>query len=91
MIGGTMTLGNTAGVVVGQIFVSQDRPRYIRALSVAMGFAALALLCVAALMIGMHVMNKRRAERIRKAEEEGTPLPSAPEKGDYDVYYKYTL
>ncbi|KAJ0284038.1 hypothetical protein CBS470a_007023 [Colletotrichum nupharicola] len=91
MVGGALTLGNTAGVAVGQIFVSSDKPRYIRGLSIAMGLAAVALACVAALMIGMHIVNKRRAERIRKAEEEGSPLPSIPEKGDFDVYYKYTL
>lgn len=91
MIGGTLTLGNTAGVAVGQIFVTADKPRYIKGLSISMGLAAVALCCVAALMVGMHVVNKRRAERIREAEEKGQPLPHEPEKGDYDVHFKYSL
>jgi len=42
-------------------------------------------------MVGMTVVNKRRAERIRKAEEAGTPLLSRPELGDYDVFFKYSI
>ncbi|KAH9899055.1 high-affinity nicotinic acid transporter [Xylariomycetidae sp. FL2044] len=91
MVGGTLTLGNTAGVAVGQIFTTADGPRYITGLSISMGLAAVALLMVALLMIGMHLVNKKRAAKIRAAEEAGTPLPECPEKGDYDVHFRYSL
>lgn len=91
MVGATLTLGNTAGVAVGQIFVSADSPRYIRGLSVAMGLAAVALIMVACLMVGMSLANKRRAARIAAAEQAGNPLPPQPEMGDMDVHFKYSL
>lgn len=91
MVGATLTLGNTAGVAVGQIFVSGDSPRYIRGLSVAMGLAAVALLMVASLMVGMSLANKRRAARIAAAEQAGNPLAAEPEMGDMDVHFKYSL
>ncbi|CAJ2506731.1 Uu.00g079170.m01.CDS01 [Anthostomella pinea] len=91
MVGGTLTLGNTAGVAVGQIFTSADSPRYIKGLSISMGLAAVALVMVASLMVGMHMVNKKREAKIRAAEEAGTPLPERPEEGDYDVHFKYSL
>lgn len=91
LVGATLTLGNTAGVAVGQIFVSADSPRYIKGLSIAMGLAAVALVMVAFLMIGMHLANKRRAAKIAAADQAGSPLPQQPELGDMDVHFKYTL
>ncbi|THX81714.1 high-affinity nicotinic acid transporter [Aureobasidium pullulans] len=91
MIGLSLTFGNTAGVAVGQIFTSADSPRYRTGISISMGLAAVALACVFSLMLGMTVVNKRRAERIRKAEEAGTPLLPHPELGDYDVFFKYSI
>ena len=83
-----MTLGNTAGVAVGQIFVSADGPRYIRGLSVAMGLAAVALLMVSFLMVGMSLANRRRAARIAAAELAGNPL--APVTSTWALWFKRT-
>lgn len=90
MVGATLTLGNTAGVAVGQVFTAGQAPRYIQGLSISMGLAAAALLMVATLMMGMLVVNKKRARAIRAAEEAGEPLLSQPEKGDKDVYFVYS-
>ncbi|KAI3394043.1 hypothetical protein diail_3262, partial [Diaporthe ilicicola] len=84
MVGATLTLGNTAGVAVGQIFVTGDSPRYIKGLSIAMGLSVVALAMVASLMVGMHLANKRRAAQIVAAEQAGSPLPFRPELGDND-------
>lgn len=91
MVGGALTLGNTAGVAVGQIFTTESAPRYIKGLSIALGLAVVALAMVAGLMIGMARANRRRAERLRKAEEAGAPLAAQPEKGDMDVHFVYSL
>lgn len=91
MAGATLTLGNTAGVAVGQIFTTADSPRYIKGLSIAMGLAAVALGCVVSLMVGMNMANKRRDARLREAEANGTPLPPQPELGDMDVHFRYSL
>lgn len=91
MIGLTLTMGNTAGVAVGQVFKSGDSPRYKKGITISMGLAVVALVCVFSLMTGFTIVNKRRAEKIRKAEEAGTPLQPQPELGDYDVFFKYSI
>ncbi|KAJ5682212.1 high-affinity nicotinic acid transporter [Penicillium macrosclerotiorum] len=91
MVGMTLCFGNTAGVAVGQIFTTQSAPRYIKGLSISLGLAVVALVMVGALMIGMTVVNRKRAAKIQRAEEAGEVLENRPEKGDYDVYFRYSL
>ncbi|KAJ5302285.1 high-affinity nicotinic acid transporter [Penicillium antarcticum] len=91
MVGMTLCFGNTAGVAVGQIFTTQSAPRYVKGLSIGLGFAVVALFMVATLTIGMTIVNRKRAARIRNAEESGEVLEKRPEKGDYDVYFRYSL
>lgn len=91
MVGLTLTLGNTAGVAVGQIFTTESKPRYIKGMSIALGLACVALAMVVSLMIGMALANRRRSIKLRKADEAGSPLPVEPVKGDMDVHFRYSL
>jgi hypothetical protein len=91
MVGMTLTFANTAGVVVGQIFTTDTAPSYVKGLSICLGFAAFAFVVVAFLMAGMFIANRRRARAIQAGEQTGRPLLPQPEKGDYDVHFKYTL
>jgi len=91
MVGMVLTLANTAGVAVGQIYRTPDAPRYIKGLTISLGLNVVALAMVVALMVGMWWVNKQRAARIQKALDEGHPLPEQPEKGDYDVHFVYSL
>lgn len=91
MVGFTLTIGNTAGVAVGQIFTAQTGPRYIKGLSIALGLACLAACIVTAMMLTMLHVNRKRAARILAAEQAGTPLPSDPTLGDYDVHFRYSI
>jgi hypothetical protein len=91
MVGMTLCFGNTAGVAVGQIFTTKSAPRYTKGLSISLGLAVLALVMVASLMTGMTVVNRRRADKIRRAQEAGEVLERRPEKGDYDVFFRYSL
>lgn len=91
MTGMTYTIANCAGVAVGQIFTTESSPRYIKGLSISMGLAVVALFCVISLVIGMTIVNKKRAARIQTAIDAGAPLPEAPQDGDYDVHFKYSI
>lgn len=91
MVGMVLTIANTAGVAVGQIYRTQDAPRYVKGLTISLGLNVVALACVIALMGGMWFVNNKRAKKIEEAVQAGTPLPEQPEKGDYDVYFVYTL
>ncbi|RDW84898.1 hypothetical protein BP6252_02488 [Coleophoma cylindrospora] len=90
MIGATLTCANTAGVAVGQVFTTDSAPRYIKGLSISLGLTVLAGLMVIILVVGMNVVNKRRETRIQEALAAGTPLPDEPEKGDMNVYFRYS-
>lgn len=106
MIGATLTIANTAGVAAGQIFTTNTSPRYIKGLSTSLGLAVLAAamvsrdclskvlpanMCkVVGLVVGMKAANKRRDKRIQDAIAAGSPLPDEPEKGDMNVYFRYS-
>ena len=91
MLGMTLTIANTAGVVVGQIYTTETGPRYKKGLAISLGLASVALVAVGTLMTGMWYANKKRAQKIQAAIDAGSPLPEEPWKGDYDVYFKYSL
>lgn len=91
MVGFTLTLGNTAGVAVGQIFTTQSGPRYTQGLTIALGLACLALVDLGILMGSFTWINKKRAAKIKAAEEAGDPIPPNPANGDYDVHFRYSL
>ena len=91
MVGFTLCLGNTAGVAVGQIFTTQTAPEYRTGLSIGLGLACFALVDVFVLMGAYAWVNRKRAAKIQAAEDAGTPLQPNPEKGDYDVFFRYTL
>ncbi|KIY00155.1 uncharacterized protein Z520_03840 [Fonsecaea multimorphosa CBS 102226] len=89
MLGATTTLANTAGVAVGQIFTSDTSPRYLKGMYVAMGLAGVAFLSMVSMMIGIKIVNRQRAEKLRRAEENGTPIAPQPELGDSDPHFVY--
>ncbi|KAH7322459.1 major facilitator superfamily domain-containing protein [Stachybotrys elegans] len=91
MVGFTLTLGNLAGVAVGQIFTTQTAPRYIPGLSIAMGLAALALVVVFILMGSFTWVNRKRAAKLLAAEQAGTLIEPNPDLGDYDVHFRYSI
>lgn len=91
MVGMVLTIANTAGVAVGQIYKTETSPRYIEGLTISLGLNCVALLMVVLLMSGMWWVNKQRAARIQAAIDAGRPLVAQPEKGDSDVYFVYSL
>ncbi|KFA77532.1 hypothetical protein S40288_08690 [Stachybotrys chartarum IBT 40288] len=91
MVGFTLCLGNTAGVAVGQIFTTETSPRYLPGLSIALGLACFAFLDVLVIMASFTWVNRKRAAKIREAEQAGTPIEPNPALGDYDVYFKYSI
>lgn len=91
MLGMTLSMANTAGVAVGQIFTTETSPRYIKGLTITLGLAVVAFFAVVVLIVGMTIVNRRRAAKIQKAIDEGNPLPEKPELGDYDVHFKYSI
>lgn len=91
MVGFTLTIGNLAGVAVGQIFTADTSPRYIPGLSVALGLACFALVIVCVLMASFTWVNRKRAAILLAAEQAGSPIEPNPDLGDYDLHFRYSL
>jgi len=103
MVSVTIAIGNSSGLIVGQIFTTQSKPRYIKGLSVTVGelplshvsdltaMASLSLATAFTLMYGMSRLNKRRETLICQGIAEGNPIPEQPEKGDYNPHFRYNM
>ncbi|CAF3887264.1 unnamed protein product [Rotaria sp. Silwood1] len=55
-----ISFGNTGGVISGQIYRTQDEPRFILGHAVNLGFCALGLINAVILLIGLRAENRRR-------------------------------
>jgi len=87
-VGTNQAFGNSAGVVVGQIFAKKVNGKYVTGLSVSLGAVLLALLGHVALWAYMRRQNKKRDAM---TEEERERLISAGKDGDYHPDYRYAL
>jgi hypothetical protein len=104
MIGVTIAFANTSGIIIGQIFTQQSKPRYLKGLAVTLcrqrislqivdciGLITASLTSVITLAFGMRRVNQKRDRLLEKAKEEGSLIPDQPEKGDYNPYFRYSL
>jgi len=87
-VGTNQAFGNSAGVVVGQIFAKKVNGKYVTGLSVSLGAVLLALLGHVALWAYMRRQNKKRDAM---TEEERERLISAGKDGDCHPDYRYAL
>ena len=92
-VGFVFSVGNTSGVVVGQIFKAQNAPRYLPGMRVTLGLTAVALVLTMVQTFGLHWVNKKRAQRlaVREPTSTGSDVEPKREISDYDDTFKYTL
>ncbi|ATY66974.1 nicotinic acid plasma membrane transporter [Cordyceps militaris] len=91
-LGVTFSVGNSSGIVVGQIFTAQTAPRYVRGTGITMGFAGFAMLLVCVNALALHYVNKQRVERLAAREPStGREQGEKDEVCDYDDTFKYNL
>jgi MFS family permease len=55
-----LSVGNSGGAISGQIYRSQDAPRYIFGHAINLGFCGMALIGVITLLISLRLENRRR-------------------------------
>ncbi|CCE82326.1 Piso0_002046 [Millerozyma farinosa CBS 7064] len=90
VFGFNQLIGNSSGVVYGQMFSTADSPRYIKGLCVCLATQVAAGFGFLSLFFYYRWENARRERLIAEAIANGTPLPDMPEKGDKNVYFKYS-
>jgi hypothetical protein len=55
-----ISVGNCGGIISGQIYRSEDEPRFILGHAINLGFCTLAIICTIILIIGLRLENRRR-------------------------------
>jgi MFS family permease len=55
-----ISVGNCGGIISGQIYRTQDEPRFMLGHAINLGFCTLAIICTSILMIGLRLENRRR-------------------------------
>ena len=83
-IGLNQTIGNSGGVIAGQIYLSRESPWYKTGHAVSLTACGLTWCCT---WIMMWILSRRNAEKDRKIQE-GTPDTG---KGDHSIYFRYQL
>ncbi|KAJ3538647.1 hypothetical protein NM208_g5816 [Fusarium decemcellulare] len=87
-IGMNQSIGNSAGVVVGQIFRTTQNGKYVMGLSASLAAVLLAVLGHASLYIYLRHENKRRQNL---TEEQRETEIAAGKSGDFHPDYRYAL
>ena len=90
-VGLVFSVGNTSGVVVGQVFKAQQAPRYLGGMKITLGLTAFALALTIIHTYGLHYVNQRRALRLAERQPTAGGVDKNREVCDYDDDFKYTL
>ncbi|KAH8907947.1 high-affinity nicotinic acid transporter [Coniochaeta sp. PMI_546] len=90
-VGFVFSVGNTSGVVVGQVFKAQQAPRYLGGMKITLGLTALALVLTIVQTYGLHYVNKKRQLRLEARQPTLGGMEKNGEVSDYDDDFKYTL
>lgn len=88
-VGMNQSIGNTAGLVVGQIFAHRtDDGKYLLGLSFSLGSALLA--CLGHATLYWH-LNRENKKRVAMTEEEREYEIQNGKGGDFHPDYRYSL
>ncbi|CAK7221007.1 hypothetical protein SBRCBS47491_004380 [Sporothrix bragantina] len=87
-VGFVLSVGNTSGVLTGQIFTSQSAPRYLKGIKITLGFTAVAIVVSTLYACGLYYVNKKRDER---AAASGESYSDNKDISDLDDTFRYTL
>jgi ABC-type Mn2+/Zn2+ transport system permease subunit len=89
-LGVVFSVGNSSGIVVGQIFTAPSAPRYLNGSRITVGFSAFAMMLIVEHVVALRYVNKKREQRLAArtelAEERGKVGYS-----DYDDAFRYNL
>ena len=89
-LGVVFSVGNSSGLVVGQIFTAPSAPRYLNGSRIIIGFTALAMILIVGHVLALRHVNKKREQRLAAGtvavEERGKEGYS-----DYDDAFRYNL
>jgi ABC-type Mn2+/Zn2+ transport system permease subunit len=91
-LGVVFSVGNSSGLVVGQIFTAPSAPRYLNGSRITIGFTALAMILIVGHVLALRHVNKKREQRLA-AETVAVGERERGKEGysDYDDAFRYNL
>lgn len=92
-VGFVLSIGNTSGVVVGQVFKAQNGPRYLDGVRFNLGFTSLAIFLTIGYVFALRYVNARREQRLASRGPGATSPNGSEERGvtDWDDDFRYSL
>ncbi|SPN97345.1 related to allantoate transport protein [Cephalotrichum gorgonifer] len=92
-LGIVYSVGNSSGIVVGQIFTAPSAPRYLKGTRITLGFSGLAIVLVLINVFALRWVNKKRDQRMEAGETSSSEGHGDVKKevSDYDVTFRYNL
>ncbi|EDO16034.1 hypothetical protein Kpol_1067p6 [Vanderwaltozyma polyspora DSM 70294] len=88
-LGINLFLGSGSGLVSGQIFLAQDKPRYIKGLSLCLGFQVLSIVMTIIQFLLYKRENEKKQAIIDRCNELGEPIPYDDRLSDLNPEFKY--
>lgn len=88
-LGINLFLGSGSGLVSGQIFLKSDRPRYIKGLSLCLGFQVLSIIMTFIQFLLYRRENHKKQAIIDECMKTGEPIPYDEKLSDMNPEFKY--
>lgn len=88
-LGINLFFGSGSGLVSGQIFTAKDKPRYIKGLSLCLGFQILSLILTFIQFLLYRKENVKKQKIIDHCRSVGEPIPYNERLSDMNPEFKY--
>ncbi|CDO91936.1 unnamed protein product [Kluyveromyces dobzhanskii CBS 2104] len=88
-LGINLFVGSSSGLVSGQIFVAEDKPRYTKGLATSLGLQVFAAALTVVQFYLYRRLNRQKAALIKRCEELDEPIPYDEHLSDMNPQFKY--
>lgn len=88
-LGINLFVGSSSGLVSGQIFRAEDKPRYALGLAICLGLQVFAAMLTVVQYYMYRRLNKQKQALIKRCEELDEPIPHDEHLSDMNPQFKY--
>lgn len=88
-LGVNLFFGSGSGLVSGQIFLAQDKPRYVKGLSICLAFQVLSIFMTILQFLLYRRENIKKEKIIKHYQEIGEPIPYDERLSDLNPEFRY--
>lgn len=88
-LGINLFCGSSSGLVSGQIFTAEDKPRYLKGLSICLALQVLGAILTFVQFLMYRRLNHKKEDIIKKCEDDGVPVPYNETLSDKNPEFRY--